>query len=110
MPDRGGVNSAPRTSPTPGTDQEVPAGPLGHQSGAPESPRPLFSQLAAAPPSLQYWVGHKLRIAASQAPVCCQLPRCLRVMKVQEVSRDCVTFQRGVTLQREVGRAASQGV
>lgn len=42
---------------------------------------------------------------AAQAPVHCELPRRLRVTKVQEASWECVTCQRGVTLGREAGRA-----
>lgn len=48
----------------------------------------------------------QLLLNAARAPVCHQLPRCPRATKVQEASWECVTFQRGVTLGRKVGRAA----
>lgn len=104
--DRGGVNFTPQTwlrsrivSRAPGAS--VPPW-LGGSLGL------LPPTAHGSPPSLHTGWGmstEQLLLTAAQASVHCQLPRCLRVTKVQEASWECVIFQRGVTRGREAGRA-----
>lgn len=74
--------------------------PLTPRLGPPEA-------LWATLPSLLYRVGPAQPGCFPLLPVCRQLPRCLKVTKVQEASWECVTFQRGVTLGRRRGEGAA---
>lgn len=107
--DRGGVNFTPQTwlrsrivSRAPGAS--VPPW-LGGSLGL------LPSTAHGSPPSLHTGWGmstEQLLLTAAQASVHCQLPRCLRVTKVQEASWECVIFQRGVTRGVGGGRRGGQ--
>lgn len=92
-------------APNPGTDSAVTRH-LGHQSCAQVFPRLRFCPIEPSPINAG-WGPHteQLVLTAAQAPASCLLPRCLRVTKVQEASWECVTFQRGVMLERKAGRA-----
>ena len=103
--DRGTVNFVP--PPKPSTDPELPQGFCVVISPALRCSLSLIPPLAPGPFNDGWGTPlEQLLLNAVRAPVCHQLPRCPRVTKVQEASWECVTFQRGVTLGRKVGRAA----
>lgn len=94
--------------PQPGTDPGLPAGPRG-----PSTPQGLPLTARLVPPGDPGYLSQPpVQGGASPTklfpllPVCRQLPRCLRVTKVQEDFWECVTFQRGVTLGRRRGDGA----
>lgn len=92
-----------------GTDPGLPTGLLGASvlfRDSPRFPGWLLLEFLAILLSLLDRVEPTQQDCFLLLPVSCQLPRCLKVTKVQVASWECVTLQRGVTLGRRRGERA----